>query len=180
MMMYETVQKDLQEIIDVLWKRKDVDMWDFTPYKGFAYILMNLYRTKNYQEQKVELVSYLEHNSDDWQLYTMRLLLELMRNDGSIAAYERDKLPICKFKSDVPNAINILKKHRNSFILAGDISTDIYQEVIKIKKAERMKKVGDIAKALKVGVENIYLISSETAYGKDIIVERLYQFVDGE
>ena len=50
----------------------------------------------------------------------------------------------------------------------------------KIKKAERMKKVADIAKALKVGVENIYLISSETAYGKDIIVERLYQFVDGE
>ncbi len=50
----------------------------------------------------------------------------------------------------------------------------------KIKKAERMKKISDIAKDLKVGVENIYLISSETAYGKDIIVERLYQFVDGE
>ena len=43
-----------------------------------------------------------------------------------------------------------------------------------------MKKVADIAKSLKVGVENIYLISSETAYGKDGIVERLYQFVDGE
>lgn len=50
----------------------------------------------------------------------------------------------------------------------------------KIKKAERMKKISDIAKSLKVGIENIYLISSETAYGKDIIVERLYQFVDGE
>ena len=50
----------------------------------------------------------------------------------------------------------------------------------KIKKAERMKKISDIAKELKVGVENIYLISSETAYGKDIIVDRLYQFVDGE
>lgn len=50
----------------------------------------------------------------------------------------------------------------------------------KIKKAERMSKVSGIAKALKVGVENIYLISSETAYGKDIIIERLYQFVGGE
>ena len=50
----------------------------------------------------------------------------------------------------------------------------------KIKKAERMKKISDIARDLKVGVENIYLISSETAYGKDIIVDRLYQFVDGE
>lgn len=50
----------------------------------------------------------------------------------------------------------------------------------KIKKAERMKKISDIAKDLKVGVDNIYLISSETAYGKDIILERLYQFVDGE
>lgn len=136
-MMYDTIQRDLQEIIDILWKRDDVDMWSFDPYKGFCYILMQLYKNKNYQERKSELVSYLEHRFDDWQLYTMRLLLELMRNDGSIVAYERDKLPTCKFKSDLPNAIHILKRHRNSFILAGDISTDIYQEVIKIKKAER-------------------------------------------
>ena len=50
----------------------------------------------------------------------------------------------------------------------------------KIKKSERMKKVNDIASTLKVGIENIYLISSETAFGKNAIVERLYQFVDGE
>ena len=50
----------------------------------------------------------------------------------------------------------------------------------KIKKSERMKKINDIAATLKVGIENIYLISSETAYGKTAIVERLYQFVDGE
>ena len=49
----------------------------------------------------------------------------------------------------------------------------------KIKKSERTKKLSDIATALKVGVENIYLISSETAYGKDNIVGRIYQFVDG-
>lgn len=50
----------------------------------------------------------------------------------------------------------------------------------KIKKSERMKKVNDIAATLKVGIENIYLISSETSFGKNAIVERLYQFVDGE
>ena len=50
----------------------------------------------------------------------------------------------------------------------------------KIKKSERMKKLSDIATALKVGVENIYLISSETSYGKDNLVQRIYQFVDGE
>ena len=50
----------------------------------------------------------------------------------------------------------------------------------KIKKSERTPKLQAIATKLKVGVENIYLISSETAYGRDSIVERLYQFVDGE
>ena len=50
----------------------------------------------------------------------------------------------------------------------------------KIKKTERSKKLQDIATKLKVGIENIYLISSETAYGKDNIVSRIYQFVDGE
>ena len=50
----------------------------------------------------------------------------------------------------------------------------------KIKKSERSKKLSDIAAKLKVGIENIYLISSETAYGKDNIVNRIYQFVDGE
>ena len=50
----------------------------------------------------------------------------------------------------------------------------------KIKKTERTKKLQDIATTLKIGIENIYLISSETAYGKDNIVSRIYQFVDGE
>ena len=49
----------------------------------------------------------------------------------------------------------------------------------KIKKSERNQKLSAIASTLKVGVENIYLISSETAYGKDNIVSRIYQFVDG-
>ena len=49
----------------------------------------------------------------------------------------------------------------------------------KIKKSERLKKLTDIAQTLKIGIENIYLISSETAYGRDAIVDRIYQFVDG-
>ena len=49
----------------------------------------------------------------------------------------------------------------------------------KIKKSERIKKLTDIAQTFKIGVENIYLISSETSYGKDIVVDRIYQFVNG-
>ncbi len=49
----------------------------------------------------------------------------------------------------------------------------------KIKKSERIKKLTDIASTLKIGIENIYLISSETSFGKDAIVDRIYQFVSG-
>lgn len=72
------------------------------------------------------------------------------------------------------------KQMLNYFTFNNIPVTIVATKYDKIKKAERMKKISDIAKDLKVGVENIYLISSETAYGKDIIVERLYQFVDGE
>ena len=72
------------------------------------------------------------------------------------------------------------KQMLNYFTFNNIPVTIVATKYDKIKKAERMKKVSDIAKELKVGVENIYLISSETAYGKDIIVDRLYQFIDGE
>lgn len=72
------------------------------------------------------------------------------------------------------------KQMLNYFTFNNIPVTIIATKYDKIKKAERMKKISDIAKELKVGIENIYLISSETAYGKDIIVDRLYQFVDGE
>lgn len=72
------------------------------------------------------------------------------------------------------------KQMLNYFTFNNIPVTIVATKYDKIKKAERMKKISDIAKSLKVGIENIYLISSETAYGKDIIVDRLYQFVDGE
>lgn len=50
----------------------------------------------------------------------------------------------------------------------------------KIKKSERTKKLSDIASTLKVGVENIYIVSSETEFGKGALIERLYQFVEGK
>lgn len=50
----------------------------------------------------------------------------------------------------------------------------------KIKKSERTTKLSNIASTLKVGVENIYLVSSETGFGKDALVDRLYQFVEGK
>ena len=50
----------------------------------------------------------------------------------------------------------------------------------KIKKSERTTKLSNIASTLKVGVENIYLVSSETGFGKDALIDRLYQFVEGK
>lgn len=47
----------------------------------------------------------------------------------------------------------------------------------KLKKNERSKKISDIAAAFKVGVENVYTVSSETSFGKDNLVDRIYQFV---
>ncbi len=47
----------------------------------------------------------------------------------------------------------------------------------KIKKSECAKKMRDIAATLKVGVENIMLVSSETAHGRQNLIDRIYQFV---
>lgn len=49
----------------------------------------------------------------------------------------------------------------------------------KIKKSERMEKITKIASTFNVGIENVFLTSSETSFGKDRIVNRIYQFVDG-
>ena len=50
----------------------------------------------------------------------------------------------------------------------------------KIKKSERMNKLSNIASTFNIGIENIYLSSSEIGFGKDQIVERIYQFIQGE
>lgn len=47
----------------------------------------------------------------------------------------------------------------------------------KIKKSEQTKKLNDIAGKLKVGVDNVYVSSSETGLGKQKIIERIYQFI---
>ena len=73
----------------------------------------------------------------------------------------------------------LLKKQRDTCVLIWFCDWTMYLSCHKIKKAERMKKISDIARELKVGVENIYLISSETAYGKDIIDEGNYHKVSG-
>ena len=49
----------------------------------------------------------------------------------------------------------------------------------KIKKSEKREKLITIAKTFNIGVDNIFVTSSETSFGKDALVERIYQFVDG-
>ena len=48
----------------------------------------------------------------------------------------------------------------------------------KIKKSEMTRKVMDICSTLKVAKENIIVTSSETRYGKEKIVERMYQLLE--
>ena len=48
----------------------------------------------------------------------------------------------------------------------------------KIKKSEMARKVMDICSTLKVAKENIIVTSSETRYGKEKIVERMYQLLE--
>ena len=49
----------------------------------------------------------------------------------------------------------------------------------KIKKSEKQSKILTIANTFNMGIDNIYLTSSETSFGKDALVDRIYQFVDG-
>lgn len=48
----------------------------------------------------------------------------------------------------------------------------------KIKKSERLKNLQNIANTFNVGLQNIFLTSSEDAFGKDELTERIYQFVE--
>lgn len=57
--------------------------------------------------------------------------------------------------------------------------TVVATKLDKIKKSEKMQKISVIANTFNLGVENIYQTSSETALGKDALIERIYQFVDG-
>ena len=46
-----------------------------------------------------------------------------------------------------------------------------------IKKSELSKKLNDIAFKLKVGIDNIFVVSSKTGYGRQKLIDRIYQFV---
>ena len=48
----------------------------------------------------------------------------------------------------------------------------------KIKKSEKQEKLITIAKTFNIGVDNIFITSSENLFGKDALIERIYQFVD--
>ncbi len=48
----------------------------------------------------------------------------------------------------------------------------------KVKSSERIAKIKDIAATLKVARDNIYLTSSETGFGKQELIDRIYQFVE--
>lgn len=141
MFMSDVIQQDLKKFVEFFWKRDDLDIRDFNMYKGFTYVLMQMYKKPDYQERKNELMSYMEHRFDDWKFYFLKLMIELMREDSNILDGSKSHLPVCKFKSDMPDAINQIKRHHNAFILAGDYATDIYQDTIKRYKDVRKRKI---------------------------------------
>ena len=141
MFMSDVLQQDLKKFVEFFWKRDDLDIRDFNMYKGFAYVLMQMYKKPDYQERKNELMSYMEHGFDDWKFYFLNLMIELMREDSNILDGSKSNLPVCKFKSDMPDAINQIKRYHNAFILAGDYATDIYQDTIKRYKDVRKRKI---------------------------------------
>lgn len=141
MFMSDVVQKDLKKFVECFWKRDDLDIRDFNMYKGFTYVLMQMYKKPDYQERKDELMFYMEHRFDDWKFYFLKLMIELMQDDSNILESSKSLLPVCKFKSDMPDAINKIKRYHNAFILAGDYATDIYQDTINNYKKARKKRV---------------------------------------
>lgn len=47
----------------------------------------------------------------------------------------------------------------------------------KIKKSEKMQKLTSIANTFNMGKDNVFLTSSETGFGKQELIDRIYQFV---
>lgn len=172
-MMYDVIIEDLKKFIEVFWKRDDIDIRNFDCYKGFTYALMQMYKRPDYQEQKNELMSYMEHRFDDWKLYFVKLMIELMKEDSSISEYDRSRLPVCKFKADIPDAIYHIKKYHNAFIVAGDFATDIYRNTIKNYKNARKKVVLNNLKCCHV---HDYEVLYERFEQHDDILDILYKY----
>lgn len=64
------------------------------------------------------------------------------------------------------------------FLTYNNIPTTIVATKFdKIKKSEFKKNLNSIAYKLKVGEGNIFVVSSETGYGKQNLIDRIYQFV---
>ena len=155
-MMYDVIIEDLKKFIEVFWKRDDIDIRNFDCYKGFAYVLMQLYKKPDYQEQKNELMSYIEHPDDDWKYYFINLMIKLMKEDHSLSEYDRNSLKVCKFRSDFNESVWSIKRCHNAFILAGDFSTDIYRNTMKNYKTTRKKRVISKLKSYTDDYENLY------------------------
>lgn len=49
----------------------------------------------------------------------------------------------------------------------------------KLSKSQIQKNIIQIAKTFKIGIDNIFITSAETGYGKDKIIDRIWQFING-
>lgn len=66
------------------------------------------------------------------------------------------------------------------FLFRCNIDTTIVAtKADKLSKSQIAKNITLIAKTLKVGIDNIFVTSSETRLGKEKVTERIWQFVQG-
>lgn len=58
-------------------------------------------------------------------------------------------------------------------------TTIVATKADKLSKSQIQKNIAQIAKSFKIGIDNIFVTSAENGYGKDKIVDRIWQFVCG-
>lgn len=63
------------------------------------------------------------------------------------------------------------------FVFNNIAVTVVATKYDKIKRSEKMQKLCQIANTFNMGKDNIYLTSSENSFGKQELVDRIYQFI---
>ena len=82
---------------------------------------------------------------------------------------------------DVRHEPSIKDLQMFDYLFRCNINTTIVAtKADKLSKSQINKSVVEIAKAFKIGVDNVYVTSSETRQGKERVTERIWQFVQGD
>jgi hypothetical protein len=152
------IKKDIIEIIELLWQRSDVDMWDYKTYKGITYVIDMLSLRNDYSELYKQLHFYVNHSDELWKTYFLQLCCIALRNDVNIPSYQREKIPSGKIQN-FDCVVNLIGQYKNAFNRISGLATDIYDEVIVNKKEIRKNVIFAYGKTLHIhnsDIESLY------------------------